>query len=401
MGRNASSFFSMLAKLEDDVLVSGINLNGESYSNLAKTSAKALLKFVKSGTWTDSKVFKFIALYYRESYSNLVAYWRLKYGNDKSESTFRNQKMKAGSVLETLLGSISSVESAFLTEDDEALTNLCLKIKSLSGTDISISRFVDGDLLTRIMGERDYSKTYNVSDCTAEIGFLVSICHDNINECIKTLDIQKLGYLCSVLQSPMLLNGKVNHDKMELVSKLRYGMDGSPLDMRISVANFAKSFVEESSSESDIDWEKRCEELERENLELRMQLEDSGSIENTVSIGDINIPISVYEAICSADVIDFEDTVKSADFKGFFAAIACCDSYFMRQIIERLPDKIRDSLKWYILYSDEKRREEMYDFMSNFIDTILEGDSTKYLSRYIMALNAISNGTFWKEDSQK
>ena len=220
--KNLESFFQMMTNVERYVINKGFYLNesGEEipYSDLAIETFNLLVSLVSSGKYANSDAYKFIGTHFRLSNKDLTSLWNrvFKPSKPKLETTIRVQVSNASKILYKIFG--VGIYDTFIKDDIDALV------------------IIKGICNSLLIGNKDFSDlfidevSFLVSDFTADSSYsfddLKETLYDlkctsvvNIENIIEGLDRSKVAYIKSVLDKPILNDGIINQEKVDLITE--------------------------------------------------------------------------------------------------------------------------------------------------------------------------------------
>ncbi len=211
MGKN---FFKDLAELEQSITQEGYTLG----------VLRKLIGFVESGVFTKSESMRFICSNWRLTSGELARKWNDENCDEKSAITWRSQVSTLSRQLYDLFPAIyeSFSENRVAEVGRVAFTVTLLEDGDESYSDIFIKEL-------SAMSVEYSGKGYDISDCESELCLLSKLTRKNIYDDIDCINRDKLGYLKTVLQTPLLSNRyrSVNLDKVLILRKLiELGSDG-------------------------------------------------------------------------------------------------------------------------------------------------------------------------------
>lgn len=316
MATRKRSFFSMLNSLNEIILVKKSQpLTGEPFSDFTKKSFSILSDFVKNCSWSSSKSVQFICANYTLSAEELGTLWGAKYGKAKCGATFRVQRANASALLESMLGSVSDVEAAFLSDNDKMIAEVMNRLQTFTVQDLKLEEVLPQETLVSVYKRGIRLEEYPLEDCYKELAFIVNFSQQNVRRSMKDLDLSKLRYLLSVLQSPVIDKGIVNRAKQNLLMALNTGLkkEGS-FDYRMSTFDFVNSASAKSQSSDETDYKSLYESTVSELNALQVRYDNllaesisadgvSQDSDSLVQIGDFCVPdvlidsLSLYEPL--------------------------------------------------------------------------------------------------------
>jgi len=211
------SFFRELRYCEHQILGKGYSdMAGQvSYSDNTKRTLSELVEFVESGNFIKAKSGKFIALHFRMGISEMTETWHKTFRKKKEENTIRGQISETSRVLYGLFGEQFSEE---LILNEPARIQLILdsfKVGNATFEDLFIN-----EVSERIKRPSD-NQTFEVSDLSAEMAFLTKYKREDIEREMFRLDQAKLSYIREVLKKPLVIDYKVNEEKVRLLNEIR------------------------------------------------------------------------------------------------------------------------------------------------------------------------------------
>lgn len=271
------SFFKLLKELKTNILVENQKpITKEPYSIFTVESFKYLDDFITKSSWTKSKSINFICRNKYMTDEELVYLWKLKYNENKSASTFRVQKRNISDTLEQIIGSVSTVETAFLSDDEVLITSIINQVRVLSINDYSVSDILDHSFVVSILDDVELSEdtSINLTMCSNEIEFIRRFSSTSRDYYLKKLNKQKLRYLFKVLQTPIISKGKISKEKVDLITQLG-GMSDTGNAPNFSALEFinslsVSSISDDVSSSSEVkDLSESLSLLDAENKKLK------------------------------------------------------------------------------------------------------------------------------------
>lgn len=170
-----------------------------------------LASFIESGSFRKSEFDKFICKNFRLSYKEIICRWNCIHSEDsKVENTARGTKSLINSYLVQLLDiDLSTFSKMFVLNDEEALTQLVRKILVLEKEEFVPCRRFSFNIF-EAMQEIHSNEEYAIEDCVAELEFLKAIDYTSIYTQLQKLNENKLRYLLSVLQEPLIHKRRIN-----------------------------------------------------------------------------------------------------------------------------------------------------------------------------------------------
>ena len=210
------SFFRELSYCEHEIFEEGyFDLKSlEPYSDDTKKTLSELIEFVESGKFIKAKSGKFIASHFRMSVGEMTETWYKTFRKKKEENTIRGQISETSRVLHRLFGEKFS-EDLILNEPARIQSILnCFGIGNVAFEDLFI------DEISECIKRPSDNETFEVSDLSAEIAFLIKYRRGAIKREMSQLDQVKLSYVKEVLKKPLVVDYKVNEEKVKLLNEI-------------------------------------------------------------------------------------------------------------------------------------------------------------------------------------
>ena len=213
------NFFKELNYLEKRVILENkkeTEVGITSFSEVTFQNLSLFLRFIEEGRWTRSEHTKFIARHYKYPQSELPDLYFSATGKRKSASTFRNQHQKISDELYAYFG--KDFAQAFLQENEKAMQDIISKTTVLSVGDVYFEDLFGIDIAEYITSKSSGLQRYNISECSDEVNALISLSKTNISNILGSLDIDKLNYLMSIFHRPLMEQGVLNKDKLNVLT---------------------------------------------------------------------------------------------------------------------------------------------------------------------------------------
>lgn len=213
------NFFKELNYLEKRVILENkkeTEVGITSFSEVTFQNLSLFLRFIEEGRWTRSEHTKFIARHYKYPQSELPDLYFSATGKRKSASTFRNQHQKISDELYAYFG--KDFAQAFLQENEKAMQDIISKTTVLSVGDVYFEDLFGTDIAEYITSKSSGLQRYNISECSDEVNALISLSKTNISNILGSLDIDKLNYLMSIFHRPLIEQGVLNKDKLNVLT---------------------------------------------------------------------------------------------------------------------------------------------------------------------------------------
>lgn len=210
------NFFRELRYCEHQILEVGYSdlVGQESYSDETKNALLELIDFVESGNFIKAKSGKFIASHFRMTNSEMTETWCKTFRKKKEENTIRGQISETSRVLYGLFGEAFS---------EELLENKSTRIQSILDS-FKVCNTTFEDLFINGVSERikksSDSKLFEVADLSAEMAFLAKYKHEDMEQEMLQLDQAKLSYIKEVLKKPLVVDYKINEEKVRLLNEI-------------------------------------------------------------------------------------------------------------------------------------------------------------------------------------
>ncbi|SEW38777.1 hypothetical protein [[Clostridium] fimetarium] len=225
MASNSVSFFYKLSQVEYG-LQSEYDLDGKpiKYLQLRRDVFKSIKEFVTRCSWTNSVNTKFIVgnRDIRSSKALVEAYER-KFPNSKAKSaaTFRVQRASISKLLFNMFG--ENFDYIILFESQEKLLEMQTRVDIVKSSNRNHDFLIDGvGSKINLLSCSESEDLIGLDDCKNELDFLSSYSKDYFERATQSLDINKLKYLCSVLEMDSILynDGEqiVNQQKIEILT---------------------------------------------------------------------------------------------------------------------------------------------------------------------------------------
>ena len=197
-------------ELDTSVFKAVKDLETMSLDKLPAKILKRLTEFIVSGDFRKNEFDKFICKNFRLSSSEVVRRWNCKHPDKcRTENSVRGTKSIINSYLISLLEiDVTKLNEIFVLNDEEALKDLGKKLYALSLGDFNPYKRFSFNIFEAI-GEGSDIKEFSVADCEAELEFLKAIDYTSIYGQLQALDLEKVKFLLSVLQQPLIKKEKV------------------------------------------------------------------------------------------------------------------------------------------------------------------------------------------------
>lgn len=206
----AKSFMSVLSSIEK-------TLDYEDANLYKKSVFHKLVSFVESGCYTSSEASKFILQNWRLSITELCRKYNNENIDEKSVHTIRSQLSTVSRQLWVLF---PNIERAFYENDRDAQMQILSTIELISEGDEFFNDLFPREVLGYIT---DYDgNEYSLDELGAEINVLGKVTKQAILENLDLVDMNKLGYIQKVLQTPISSNRyrSVNTEKLAIMRRL-------------------------------------------------------------------------------------------------------------------------------------------------------------------------------------
>ena len=400
------SFFKLLKELRTIILVENQKpITKEPYSIFTVESFKYLDDFITKSSWTKSKSVNFICRNKYMTDDELVYLWKLKFNEDKSASTFRVQKRNISDTLEQIIGSVSTVETAFLSDNETLITNIINQVRVLSINDYSVSDILDHSFVVSILDDVELGDdtSINLTMCSNEIEFIRRFSSTSRDFYLKKLNKQKLRYLFKVLQTPIISKGKISREKIDLINQLG-GMSDTGNAPNFSALEFINSLSASSpsdgvSSSSEVeDLSESLSLLSAENEKLKEVETELRGIYNALFSRYTELETRLNQVEKERDLLlsnqihsDFESISSSSEpissaiddilSYGNESLVDSDSIHSESNLIQALSDKIQ-------FYSDVILPENIISTILNAddVELINDADSAKAIVRTVVAL---------------
>ena len=212
------NFFKDLIYLEKRVILENKkNDNGETFSEKTFQAVSELLTFVTKATFSRSEHTQFICRHYKYPQSELPDLYFAATGKKKSASTFRNQHQKISDELYIYFG--TDFLEVFLAEDEARIRDILGKISVLSVGDVFFEDLFNQQVSEFIAKKAGAVQRYNLIECVDEIDGLIAISKLNIENILSSLDVDKMNYIMSLFHRPLMEQGILNKDKLEILTR--------------------------------------------------------------------------------------------------------------------------------------------------------------------------------------
>lgn len=215
-----ANFFRMLALCKKDILDKDLfqDVNGvyRSYSNKTREAVLRLVAYIEGGGVFHAKVPVFICRNWRMRPKGLTELWETETGKKKREDTFRGQVSEASVRLYSIFG--DDVFENLLLDDTETARSVSGTISILKAGDTGFSGLESAEVLGYLTGH-GVAKKFGLDEWADEIRLLRRYCKPAIQRELAKVDLEKLCYLKSVLDQPLLDKDTkcMNSEKSELL----------------------------------------------------------------------------------------------------------------------------------------------------------------------------------------
>lgn len=184
------------------------------YSAETVETVKRLVQFVEEGEFAAAKSMKFVARHFRQGISEMMEAWKREFSVEKSASTMRSQVSVTSRRLYDLFGKefLQELRQDRPQRVRNTLDSLCMG--NLMFQNIFIGEVQES--LSQGYGGHGYS----LEELRQEIRILKRLTRKNIAGYLLEADAEKLSYIKTVLDRPLVGNGKINSEKVELLGAL-------------------------------------------------------------------------------------------------------------------------------------------------------------------------------------
>lgn len=227
----AQTFFKMLTEVERFVN----DKSSKDVKEETKGIVNALLSFIESGIYIDSKVEKFIASNFRLGATKITEKWNATHlSKQKKVNTFCGQISLLSSYISSIFGySPDEIYNAVTTNNLEVLNHIYSIISAYEVSEVDISdRF---KVLKCYLPEVTDVKEYSFSECQKEFEILKTFDDEVISKQLEEVDFDKLIYLINLCKKPLISDeyieltdkkkkikvARVNEDKLEFCKVLK------------------------------------------------------------------------------------------------------------------------------------------------------------------------------------
>lgn len=233
MGNNKTSFYSVMAGLERTILPS------DSYPRFCKKVLESLIEYVEAGRNTSSRHRQFVGRNFRLSTEKLCKKWNEENPfHQKAEKTFYSQVSSFSNELYSLFG--DDTKDVFLNCNKELgieiitrqkIQEIAEKVTVLNMDDSFSQGIFVSEVANAVSGVKP-NFLYAAVDCLPEIEAMKSLTKFHAVTAMKQLDLEKVAYIKSELEQPLLYKTKegtlkFNNKKLELLR----AFDMLPKDM--------------------------------------------------------------------------------------------------------------------------------------------------------------------------
>lgn len=215
-----ANFFRMLALCEKDILdkdwFQDVNGVYRSYGNKTQEAVLRLVAYIEDGGVFHAKVPVFICRNWRMSPKELTELWETETGRQKRVDTFRGQVSEASVQLYSIFG--DGIFEDLLLDDTETARSVSGTVSILKAGDTGFAGLESAEVLGYLTG-RAVTKKFGLDECADEIRLLRKYCRPAVRKELAKVDLEKLCYLKSVLDQPLLDKDTkcMNNEKSELL----------------------------------------------------------------------------------------------------------------------------------------------------------------------------------------
>lgn len=186
------------------------------YGAKTKEAFHRLVGHIESGSVFHAKVPVFICRNWRMRPKELTELWESETGKKKREDTFRGQVSEVSVRLYSIFG--DDVFENLLLDDIGTARSVSGTISILKAGDTGFSGLESAEVLKYLSGHV-VTKKFGLDECADEIRLLRKFCKPAIQKELAKVDLEKLCYLRSVLDQPLLDRDTkcMNSQKSELL----------------------------------------------------------------------------------------------------------------------------------------------------------------------------------------
>ena len=294
MAEKDFSFFENLRIIEKNIADPSSYFPSETISLF-----NDLVSFVEEAAWSNSVSTKFICANWRKSSSEVTKLWNEDHRQKpKSNNTFRSQISTCCTQLYSLLGAdvlnIFSLENyrkdgTYSDEVRIAMYRLKSLVSYFSVEDFNFNEFAIQEVSAYTNGGQ--VEVFNLDDCANEIEAIKTLRRNSIYSYLDTLDTEKLSYLRSILNSPLMNTStrKANATKIDLLKRL----DTIPCERYFKFANVG---LHQSYEEIEVD--------ETTVVNIPKEAKDEKPIEVTEEVSDFSFEETIEEGSLSESVVE-------------------------------------------------------------------------------------------------
>lgn len=176
---------------------------------------KRLMQFVQEGKFATAESMKFVARHFRLGISEMQKAWKEEFSVEKSASTMRSQVSATSQRLYDLFGGEFSKE--LLADRPQRVKDILdsLQIGEKMFQDIFIGE------VQELCSQGYDDIVYSIEELHNEIAVLRVLTKNHIGGYLLKLDEKKVSYIKAVLDRPLVVNGKTNYEKVELLKAFR------------------------------------------------------------------------------------------------------------------------------------------------------------------------------------
>ena len=314
MGEKTKTIFKVMDDLNYHIITQG-KIETKTFSEETKQSFRYLEQYIKSGNLGTSNKMRFILEHYNMPYNVIAQVWNMNHDKESEQLTVnavRIQESRINKTFTSIFGVPENVESAFMSEDMVAISEICDKVRILNNGDTSIDTFFTKDLVRTLLKDNTFNSSdeYALSDCKSELSFLIKVSNRNILNTAKQMNVdkKKLAFVVNILTQSMIRKGtySVNQNKFDLITLLMKGFQQTEdLNSVVETQEFLQTQNLETSTDTKIDYEKMYLDLLQKynDLQATMKVQQESDFENTSSLvsnlfsEDIAIPNAVMDIL--------------------------------------------------------------------------------------------------------